>query len=89
MVRTASVFSQLLDLFSRNRFQNAVKARQAERYVKGFTRWEQFVAMLFCQLAQAHSLRKICDGLSCCVGKLIQVHTPPQHPVPVQLKLRL
>jgi hypothetical protein len=26
--------------------------------------------MLFCQLAQAKSLREICGGLSCCLGKL-------------------
>jgi hypothetical protein len=26
--------------------------------------------MLFCQLAQAHSLREICGGLKCCLGKL-------------------
>jgi hypothetical protein len=26
--------------------------------------------MLFCQLAQAHSLREICQGLRCCLGKL-------------------
>lgn len=73
MVRTASLFSQLLDLFPRNQFQHSVKAHRAERYTKGFTCWEQFVAMLFCQLAQAHSLREICDGLSCCLGKLIHV----------------
>ena len=73
MVRTASLFSQLLDLFPRNQFQHSVKAYGAERYTKGFTCWEQFVAMLFCQLAQAHSLREICDGLSCCLGKLIHV----------------
>ncbi len=59
MVRTASLFSQLLDLFPRNQFQRSVKAHRAERYMKGFTCWEQFVVMLFCQLAQAHSLREI------------------------------
>lgn len=73
MVRTGSLFSQLLDLFPRTQFQHSVKAYRAERYTKGFTCWEQFVAMLFCQLAQAHSLREICDGLSCCLGKLIHV----------------
>ena len=73
MVRTGSLFSQLLDLFPRTQFQHSVKACRAERYTKGFTCWEQFVAMLFCQLAQAHSLREICDGLSCCLGKLIHV----------------
>jgi hypothetical protein len=32
--------------------------------------WSQFVAMMFCQLAQAKSLREIIDGLACCEGKL-------------------
>jgi|TARA_B100000315_G_scaffold257009_1_gene304481 hypothetical protein len=67
------MFSQLLDIFPRIEFQKAVKGHKAERYAKGFTCWEQFVAMLFCQLAQAHSLREICDGLSCCLGKLIHL----------------
>ena len=73
MVRTASMFSQLLNIFPRIEFEKAVRAHKAERYAKGFTCWEQFVAMLFCQLAQAHSLREICGGLSCCLGKLIHL----------------
>jgi hypothetical protein len=43
---------------------------KAERYSKGFNSWDHFIAMLFCQLAQAKSLREICGGLSCCMGKL-------------------
>jgi hypothetical protein len=70
MVRTASLFSQLLGIFSRVEFERAVRRHDAERYAKGFSCWEQFVAMLFCQLAQAHSLREICGGLACCLGKL-------------------
>jgi len=70
MVRTASLFAQLLDLFPRIEFQRAVTRHRAERYAKGFGSWDQFVAMLFCQLAQAHSLREICGGLACCLGKL-------------------
>ncbi|WP_460177103.1 IS4 family transposase [Thermodesulfovibrio hydrogeniphilus] len=46
------------------------KQTEAERRAKGFTSWGQFVAMLFCQLGQAHSLREICNGLASCVGKL-------------------
>jgi hypothetical protein len=42
----------------------------AERGAKGFTCWQQFVAMLFCQIGQAHSLREICGGLASCFGKL-------------------
>jgi hypothetical protein len=70
MVRSTSLFGQLLGLFPRNEFYRAVGQHNAERYAKGFTCWEQFVAMLFCQLAQAHSLREICGGLACCLGKL-------------------
>ena len=70
MVRVASIFGQLLALFPRTEFQQAVKQHRAERYSKGFASWDQFVAMLFCQLAQARSLREICGGLACCLGKL-------------------
>ena len=73
MIKTASLFSQLLRHFPRNRFQELVKKHGAERHAKGFTCWTQFVAMLFCQLAHADSLREICNGLSCCLGKLKHV----------------
>lgn len=70
MVRTGSLFSQILSLFQRPDFVGHVRALKAEYRAKGFTCWEQFVAMLFCQLAQARSLREITDGLQCCEGKL-------------------
>jgi hypothetical protein len=28
---------------------------------------------LFCQLAHADSLREICNGLACCLGKLVHL----------------
>jgi Transposase DDE domain/Domain of unknown function (DUF4372) len=70
MVRCASLFSQLLAVFSRRQFYRLVIDHKAERYSKGFGSWDHFAAMLFCQLAQAKSLREICGGLACCVGKL-------------------
>ena len=70
MVRHASLFSQLVALFNRGQFHGLVFRHKAERYAKAFNSWEHFVAMLFCQLAQAKSLREICGGLSCCLGKL-------------------
>jgi hypothetical protein len=70
MPRFCSIFSQLLQLFPRVEFQKAVTARKAERHARGFTCWGQFVAMLFCQLGRAHSLREICGGLASCEGKL-------------------
>jgi len=70
MNRFCSIFSQLLQLFSRIEFQQAVKETKAERHARGFTCWGQFVAMLFCQLGRAHSLREIAGGLRSCDGKL-------------------
>ena len=70
MVRHASLFSQLIAFFDRNKFKKLVMKHQAERYSKGFQSWDQFVSMLFCQVAQAKSLREISGGLACCMGKL-------------------
>jgi hypothetical protein len=69
-MRFVSVFSQLLQLFPRLEFQRAVQEHRAERHARGFTCWGQFVAMLFCQLGRAKSLREICGGLACAEGKL-------------------
>ena len=70
MVRCASLFSQVLSLINRHEFAKAVNTFRAEKAAKGFACWDQFVAMLFCQLAQAKSLREIVQGLLCCEGKL-------------------
>ena len=47
-----------------------MRQHQADRHLRGFPCWGQFVAMLFCQLGQAHSLREICGGLAATEGKL-------------------
>jgi Transposase DDE domain/Domain of unknown function (DUF4372) len=70
MTQVCSVFSQLLQLFSRGEFARAVQKHQAERNAKGFTCWGQFVAMLFCQVAQLKSLREVCMGLASCEAPL-------------------
>ncbi len=70
MTNTASLFTQILSLFQRSDFVRHVRELKAERHARGFSCWSQFVAMLFCQLAQARSLREIADGLKSCEGKL-------------------
>ena len=70
MTRFCSIFNQILQLFPRTEFQMAVTETKAERHARGFSCWDQFVAMLFCQLGRAHSLREICGGLASCEGKL-------------------
>jgi hypothetical protein len=73
------MFGQVLQIFSKKEFYSAVKKTQAEKGAKGFSCWGQFVAMLFCQLGHAHSLREICGGLASCLGKLkhLGIETAP------------
>lgn len=73
MLRVASLFSQLLSKIPRDDFARAVKETNAEHASKGFTCWTQLIAMLFCQLARADSLREICNGLASCQGKLVHL----------------
>jgi hypothetical protein len=65
-----SIFGQILHIFDKRDFLRAVMETKAEHASKGFNCWDQFVAMLFCQLGQAHSLREICGGLATCLGKV-------------------
>lgn len=52
MVRHASLFSQVIALFNRQRFYGLVFKHKSEKYCKGFDSWDQFIAMLFCQLVK-------------------------------------
>ena len=70
MNKFCSIFSQLLQLFPRNEFHQAVKNTRAERHARGFTCWGQFLSMLFCQMGRAYPLREITGGLRSCEGKL-------------------
>lgn len=69
-MRFCSIFSQLLQLFPRPEFHTVVEETKAQRHARGFACWDQFVAMLFCQLAQAQSLREVCLGMASYKGKL-------------------
>ena len=73
MVRTGSLLSQLLQEIARIEFERLVKRHGAERRAKGYSCWNQLVSMLFCHLAKADSLREICNGLACCLGKLVHL----------------
>ena len=54
-------------------FERVVAAHQGERHSRGLRCWDQFVAMLFCQLGQAQSLREIHEGLKVSEGKLVHL----------------
>jgi len=69
-------FAQILDWFPRGEFETAVREHKAERHARGFSSWGQFIAMLFCQLGHAQSLREICGGLAASEGKLRHLGLP-------------
>jgi hypothetical protein len=64
MSKNNSLFSQLLGFFPRLEFQRMVNKHKAEYKTKGFSCWQQFVAMLFFQLGRANSLNEITKGLA-------------------------
>lgn len=70
MKASCSMFSQILKLIPRLEFECLVRETGAERGAKGLSCWGQFVAMMFCQLGRADSLREIEGGLKSCEGKL-------------------
>jgi Domain of unknown function (DUF4372)/Transposase DDE domain len=80
MNRVCSIFSQILQLFPRLSFEAKVQEHKAERHARGFSSWTQMIAMLFCQLGHAQSLREITGGLAACEGKLrhLGVSAPPK-----------
>jgi hypothetical protein len=80
MNRVCSIFSQILKMIPRQEFEVAVKDHKAERHARGFSSWAQMIAMMFCQLGHAQSLREITGGLAACEGKLrhLGVDEPPK-----------
>lgn len=70
MNRVCSVFRQILNVFSRSEFEQLARKHGGERHARGFTCWDQLVAMMFCHLGRAQSLREICGGLASAEGKL-------------------
>jgi hypothetical protein len=63
MIKTASIFAQVLSVINRRKFSLSVSELEAEKGEKGFRCWQQLVCMLFCHLASADSLREICAVL--------------------------
>ena len=70
MSSLCSLFRQILNTIPRLRFEKLTQQHQSERHARGFTSWQQLVAMLFCHLGRAQSLREIEHGLRSAEGKL-------------------
>lgn len=70
MERVSSIFGQILKFFPRTVFDAAVRQHQGDKHAKGMTCWTQFIALMFCHLGGAGSLREIIGGLAASEGKL-------------------
>ena len=70
---TVSMFAQIVQQLPKNLFLNLVQKYQTDKGAKGLNTWDQLVAMLYCQLSGAQSLREISDGLYSSLGKLNHV----------------
>lgn len=57
-------FGDLLKGLPRKMFERNVAAYQADKHSKGFTCWDQLLAMLFAQLAGCRSLREVEAGFN-------------------------
>ena len=57
------VFAQLVSFLDRNHFNYLVRKYDGDRYVKHLTCWNQFLAMMFGQLANRESLRDLIVAL--------------------------
>lgn len=52
-----SRFQELMKLLPRGVFNRAVQAHEADKYRKGFSTWQQMLAMIYAQLSNCASLR--------------------------------
>jgi hypothetical protein len=71
MVVGGCLLSQILGLVPRVECQRIVREHEGEKAAKGFTCWDRFLAMMLCQLGQAHSLGEIVCGLGSMMGNKV------------------
>ena len=65
-----TLFSQIIKLVDRRKFDRLVKNHNSDKHQKGYTSWTHLVSMLFCQFAKSQSLRDISYGLKSATGNL-------------------
>jgi hypothetical protein len=58
-----TIFNQLLSLVPRHEFEKSVSRSRADKYVKYFSCWQQFIVLLYAQIRKKESLRDIASSL--------------------------
>jgi len=69
MNKVYTIFAELLKLCPRYQFERATERYKGDRYVKTFTTWQQYIAVLYSQITQKDSLRDIETGLATQSGR--------------------
>jgi len=69
MNRVYTIFAELLKLCPRYQFEKATEQYRGNRYVKTFTTWQQYIAVLYSQITLKDSLRDIETGLGTQSGR--------------------
>jgi len=69
MNRVYTIFAELLKLCPRYEFEKATERYGGDRYVKTFTTWQQYIAVLYSQITLKDSLRDIETGLGTQSGR--------------------
>jgi hypothetical protein len=69
MNRVYTIFAELLKLCPRYEFEKATERYGGNRYVKTFTTWQQYIAVLYSQITLKDSLRDIETGLGTQSGR--------------------
>ena len=64
------IFSQIVQLLPKNKFDRLVKRYQSDRYYKTFHSWDQLITMLYGVLSRCDSMGELCDSLRAFGGKL-------------------
>ena len=62
MQRKFTILSQIMQMISRYDFEQAVSEGKGRHFTVSFNYWSHFVAMMFGQLSEQHSLRSV-NGL--------------------------
>lgn len=64
------IFSQILKLLPKAKFDMLVKRYQSDRYYKKLFSWEQLILMLYGVLSRCDSMGELCDSMRALGGKL-------------------
>lgn len=73
----STIFSQLLELLPKDKFQSIVDKYKGDFKTHKLSCWTQFVAMLYSQMRNRHSLRDIENGLCIYQSKLYHLGITP------------